>query len=462
MLLFPDQEVRCTGDIEEYLFLRSDLLIHRAPLGEPVKFAHHHQRRRSHLLRQFLRPAKVGGDAAAHRAVLAPALANAVPLHDRFPYRIAHPRLHLPRAAHIGIPAQPLHVITRLQLDRETRRRLLRYRPLDHRAGRIKHHAVDLRRILRDISAHARATRRPADDVDASNLVHLAQVINHGIHFRPIVAYRVEFLRMIRRAVCAQGFAVDQVLLFRIDIARVIHRRPRRTAITGQIHGVGVEPGFRQKRHPVVVFMIEIEIGYRRHRGAMHEQHHAPFHVDTALHQVRRRLLAHEQADTLPPDRLQRRLMRNKMISGHHRAGTARRWCECTTLKTRYEYNDGKPASFVTHALLRSAASAQALPLKLICQVVSLPAAPVMIITTEDYNNKAVTASLPPATGLILRSPAALSPHPSLPARAPPRARAPQNAAPTPHWSDSPAPDKDSRRYPARDDHYGPARLKRR
>ena len=143
---------------------------------------------------------------------------------------------------------------------------------------------------------------------------------HHRVHLRPVIADGVEVTGMVWRAVCAQRFAGDQVLLLRIDVAGIVHHRPWRTAIAGQVHRVGVETCPGEKTHPVVIAVLQRKIRHRRHCCAMHKQHHPAFHVSRGL---RRRDLAHEQADPLPLDLLQRGSVRNKMIRGDQTAGTA-------------------------------------------------------------------------------------------------------------------------------------------
>src|SRR5712691_11094442 len=131
--------------------------------------------------------------------------AHAVPLHDGFPYGVAHARFHLARTTHIGIPALLLQVLACLQHDREAASRAVWNGSRDCGTWRVEHYPLYLLGVLRRITADARAACGPADDMDALHPIRSAQVVDHAVHFGPVVAYRVEVVSIVGSAGRAQG-----------------------------------------------------------------------------------------------------------------------------------------------------------------------------------------------------------------------------------------------------------------
>ena len=103
-------------------------------------------------------------------------------------------------------------------------------------------------------------------------------------------------------------------------VAGVVHLRPRRPPVAGVVHRERVEPRLGEVAHPTVVLVVEVVVGHRRHRAAVHEQHHAPLRGRTGLepgHRLGRRLLAQVEADTLALVGGHRRRVGDEALDGH-------------------------------------------------------------------------------------------------------------------------------------------------
>ena len=224
-------------------------------------------------------------------------------------------------AADLAIPVG-IEILTRLLVHRHAlaerprgrvRARLAVVRRREH------HEPLHLLRMLRRIAGGARAAARPRDERHAIDMPQRADVVDRRADIIPIRDHRRQRVRIARRA---RRLDEAGLLLLR-QVAGIVHRRrTRRAAVARHVDGEHIEARLREKRHPAVVLIRDVERHFGRRSRAVHEQHDVVARCGRA---AREHSLAHVELRRLSLDGRHRRLHLHVMI-GRQQLRRARRF----------------------------------------------------------------------------------------------------------------------------------------
>ncbi len=130
---------------------------------------------------------------------------------------------------------------------------------------------MHLLRMLPRVAAGARSAERPREQAHALDVPQRADVVDDGADVVPVRGDRRHRVCVARRA--RRGD--EGRLTLPREVAGIGHRRrAHRPAVAGRVHREDVEAGLREKRHPAVVGLRDVEGDLGRRAGAVDEERH--------------------------------------------------------------------------------------------------------------------------------------------------------------------------------------------
>ena len=240
---------------------------------EVVEFSKQNQHRRLDLRHRFA-PAVVHAVGRAHHAARYPVGARAFHFHQLAPHDVADRRIvDLIVAVNVGEPAFLLEPLARLQNRRRTRfgKRRRRIVGVEERRGRQVNDLVDHLGMFDCKTADARRTRRPAHHAHFLHAAQLRNVFDRGLDFIPLGLAGNELERIARRAWRLQHVRNQDLLLFRIDVAGIVHVRLGRVAVSRMRQREYVEARLCEVLHPGEILVGEVVGDGGGREAAVHE-----------------------------------------------------------------------------------------------------------------------------------------------------------------------------------------------